>query len=325
MLHVERSQVDIEENQDIDIDSALEQEVVKLRKSGRFSPALEHKLNQLIEELKPDIQTANPQYLLSQLEISSFIDSSVPTASRKPGLSIIKKSIKLLTGWYFHYLVQQFDDFTYQLIQVLQSNEHRIRNLEQQLSRPDLPFEPLEFPAVDLAIDPVCSAIESIRSEGKIMLADAASDRLLEELSNRFDTGLVYGITLDEARAEQIASAKLDVRIRSLVNHLESLVPSSHRSIVLRGAELELSSSSLKLMALKLAATALEDEGTLLLLVHQPPAARYGPKIAARAAIFGEPWPTGAWIEATYHFGFFTREVGLKSDLSLLICQKKHD
>ncbi len=288
------------------IERELDAELAKLRRSGALPPSRERMLNDLSSELTPDLGNEPFENRLARVEASSYLDLAVPTASRKPGLSLIKRGLKAGMHWYLNYLVQQLNNFSYELIGLLEGVDARIEALERAggpRSAPALPPR-VSFDDPDLVTDHLVSLVAGEHPSAPVLVTEPARGDALLRLSRQIDPDLVYGVTSDPEEADRLSAAGLDARLSATSRHLERLAPQSHAAIVLRGAEIELTPSFVKEAILELAYAALSPGGTLAILHHEPSALERSGTLRAWAAVEGSPWPAGAWTAVCQRSGW---------------------
>jgi hypothetical protein len=106
----------------------VEAEVRRLRASGTFPPTVEAELARSFARLSP------PNTL-----DATYIDAEVPTASRLPGGTTLKRLLRSLLGWYMAVLVQQVNRANAALVGAIQELGTRLDVLEQDAISPRPP------------------------------------------------------------------------------------------------------------------------------------------------------------------------------------------
>ncbi len=297
------------------IERELAAELTRLRRSGALNPTVERMLNDLSADLAPGIANEPLSQRLARMEASSYLDLAVPTASRKPGLSLVKRALKAGMHWYLNYLVQQLNNFSYELIGLLESVSTRIEALEAKAMPISSPPPGLAFDDPDLITDHLLSLIPGNLGSNTILITEPGRDQALLRLAEQADPDLVYGVTPDPEEADRLFAAGLDVRLVAVTKHLESLAPHTHSAILLRGAEIEFTPSFIKETILNLAWTALAPGGVLAVLHHEPSAVERSETLRAWAAVSGAPWPASAWMAVCERSGWKAATRRLASEI----------
>lgn len=297
------------ETQTSELRQRLEREVVKLRRSGVIPPSLEAKMNQAVNDLKPRLRFDSTKDRLFNLEATSYIDTAVPTASKRPGVTYVKRAIKAGVGWYLTYLAQQVNNFTFETVGLLNSLELRLSEQEQRLARvaPHLSLGHAtgQFPTNSLAEQAVLSLLMANQTELPILVTAAGGDHLLAELTTLLPD-LAYGQIEDPNLADDAAKTGLDIRNSELLWHLEHCGDGSLGAIILRGAELECSPVWFKRGVLSETKRVLARDGVAILVHHEPSILTSSKDLTATAAIRGEPISTEAWSILTKEAGLLT-------------------
>ncbi|MHB8190766.1 MAG: hypothetical protein ACYDHP_10200 [Ferrimicrobium sp.] len=286
----------LKKNAPIDTQALLDEELRRLRHSGTISPSYLHRIDALLSEMEPPLVSLDTETHLRRFEQASFFDIDVPTASRKPGVALVKKTIRRGISWYLNYLTQQLNNASGELINTLDRLNIRLNEVEGRLDQ-IVPINALNglvnrLPTSALATAALSDALDHITSEAPILITDADDDGLLVGApENR------YGVTLNESVADQLCAQGCDVRVASLEHHLERIAPGSLASMVLRGTELEFSPTWLKHRLLAVAHDAIASGGVLHLLHHDPEILALDPALGAAASLRSAPLPEPAWRE----------------------------
>ncbi|WP_298209081.1 hypothetical protein [Ferrimicrobium sp.] len=297
-----------------DLRERLEREMVKLRRSGVIPPSLEARMGEVMNELKPRLRFDSIKDRLFNLEATSYIDTAVPTASQKPGVSYLKRTIKAGIGWYLTYITQQINNFTFETVGLLNALELRLVEQEQRLDRiaPHLALGQAfgRFPANALTEEAALEALTRSPIDQPILVAAAEQDQLLKRLTIGVPD-LAYGQIEDPVLADRAATEGLDIRNSSLLWHLEHCADASLGGIVLRGVELECSPIWFKRAALAEARRIVIDGGPILLIHHEPSILATARELNAIAALRGGPITAMAWT-------LLCREAGLTTATQMI-------
>ncbi len=295
------------ESQASELKKRLELEIVKLRRSGVVLPSLEAKLAQAVNELKPRLRFDSTRDRLFNLEATSYIDTAVPTESKKPGVAYVKRAIKASVGWYFTYITQQVNNFNFEVVGLLNALELRLVEQERRLARiaPELELRTVRdhFPADEQADEVVLEILAHSPFTRPILVTEAGADQLLARLEQRHQD-LAYGLEEDPALADDGATQGLDIRNHALLWHLEHCGDASLDAIVARGVALECSPVWFKRVVLTEIARTLTPDGCALLIHHEPTILTQSPALTAVAAIRGAPISTEAWHLLAHDAGF---------------------
>jgi hypothetical protein len=266
-------------------------------------------MNQAVNELKPRLRFDSTKNRLFNVEATSYIDTAVPTESKRPGVSYVKRAIKAGVGWYLTYITQQVNNFTFETVGLLNALELRLSEQELRLARlaPQVSLGRTsgQFPANALAEQAVRAQLMARQTELPILVTDAGGDNLLADLTALLPD-LVYGQIEDSNLADHTAKDGLDIRNSSLLWHLEHCADGALGAIVLRGTELECSPIWFKRGVLSEAQRVLAADGVALLIHHEPSILAASRGLSATAAIRGEPISAAAWTILADEAGFRT-------------------
>ncbi|WP_276945345.1 hypothetical protein [Ferrimicrobium acidiphilum] len=313
------------EPQTSELRGRLEREVVKLRRSGVIPPSLEAKMTQAVNELKPRLRFDSTKDRLFNVEATSYIDTAVPTDSKRPGVTYVKRAIKAGVGWYLTYVTQQVNNFTFETVGLLNALELRLSEQELRLAKiapqVSLGHTSGQFPANILAEQAVRAQLLDRQNEQPILVTDAGGDRLLAELTALLPD-LVYGQIEDSDLADRSAKEGLDVRNSSLLWHLEHCADGALGALVLRGTELECSPVWFKRGVLAETRRVLAADGVAVLIHHEPSALALSPELSATAAIRGEPISVAAWAILADEAGFSSSTETIDVDTAVTRLQR---
>src|SRR3954471_3792077 len=141
--------------------------------------------------------------LLEQADRGSFVDVDVPTASRLPGVSLVKKTLRKLMSWYLRYVAQQVSVFAASAVSAMRLLGKRVDALEAATPGADPTVrEASRRAAAPPELSPFADAITAhLRGAGgRVLVAECGDGSLVRAL---LDTGLdAYGCDHRLALAE---------------------------------------------------------------------------------------------------------------------------
>ena len=218
----------------------IDEEVRARRASGDFPADMERELDRLFAQYVPAATSADDLGgLIAAAHRTSFIDPEPPTtASRIPGVGLLKATEQRLLGWYFRFFAQQITGFAHTVTQAVEALTKRVdtlassvqgnqRALEQELRRLHT-LAPVDIgPLVDDLIAHLVGA------NGRVLVLEAGTGALVRGLAER-DID-VYGIDESIERAATMAADGLDVRDDEPLLHLRAVGSGSLGGLVLAG------------------------------------------------------------------------------------------
>jgi hypothetical protein len=266
------------------------------RLRSHLPPSLERQLREALNELEPLLGARALRDRLRRLAGSAYVESDVSHASRKPGLALVKRAVKLATSWYVHAIVAQVNQFAFESVATLEAVALKLSELERRLEAVE-PLRPalartISLPWPEGTPRAVVDVLRELEPGSRVILADATADATAMELAR---AGLdVLGASLDPASADELAANGIEVRLVGLAELLRTLAPGSVDAVVLRGAELEFADAPAKRALLR---AAREASRTLVAVAFFEPAHLLASEeLAAEAALRPGPLPTGAWL-----------------------------
>jgi hypothetical protein len=282
-------------------------------------------MTQAVNELKPRLRFDSTKDRLFNVEATSYIDTAVPTDSKRPGVTYVKRAIKAGVGWYLTYVTQQVNNFTFETVGLLNALELRLSEQELRLAKiapqVSLGHTSGQFAANSLAEQAVRAQLMDRQIELPILVTDAGGDHLLAELTALLPD-LVYGQIEESNLADRTAKGGLDVRNSSLLWHLEHCADGALGALVLRGTELECSPIWFKRGVLSETRRALATDGVALLIHHEPSVLASSPELNATAAIRGEPISAAAWAILANEAGFSSSTETIDVDTAVTRLQR---
>ena len=109
----------------------IDDEVAARRASGDFPPGMERDLDLIFARFAPAIVASDDlDALLEQADRGAFVDVDVPTGSRLPAVSIVKRVLRKLMAWYLRYIAQQVSVFASSTVGALRLLGRRVAALE---------------------------------------------------------------------------------------------------------------------------------------------------------------------------------------------------
>ncbi len=244
----------------------IEQEVARLRAEGKYPPSLLAKVRAVYNATLPTGAAGGAKDFRSSfrlLDRNAYIDIYVPTDSRKPGVALVKRTIRSLVAWYLTYITQQFNNFASRLMHVIGILDARLSRLEE--TGGENAWSELAWigPTSGLAAQSILAGpIQDALTEvpGRVLVLECGEGKLLSTLRR---SGLsAYGI---DERAELLDTAErsgLEVRHVSASEHLAGVAPGSLSGLVLSGV-VDRSGAHVRVSLLRQAAAALAKGGIL--------------------------------------------------------------
>ncbi|MBW8824804.1 MAG: hypothetical protein JF603_00415 [Acidobacteria bacterium] len=295
---------------DIDFEAVLrdiDEEVRARRASGDFPAEMERELDRLFAQYVPVATSADDLGgLIAAAQRASFIDPEPPTtASRIPGVAVLKTAEQKLLGWYFRFLAQQVTAFAHVSSQALETLAKRVDALaastqgaqvalEREVRRLDA------LPPADLGDAVEIAATHLTGATGRVLVVEAGDGALVRSLAG-IDVD-VYGIEPSVERATALAADGLDVRDDAALLHLHSVAPGSLGGLALCGCIDRLPLDG-QLELADLAAEVVAPGAPVVVLGRSPDAwGRLNPVEADLAP--GRPLRAATWAHLLTHRGF---------------------
>lgn len=213
----------------------IEREVRRRRANGDFPPSLERRLDRLFERFVPaGSDRASFPEALRRADREAYFDIEVPTASERPLVPLVKRTLRRLMAWYLNYLVQQLVRFSSSTVRVLHLVDDRLSRLERAVSLLGAGLEsselerslveargsrwPLAEAVAELA-PAVVGALEG--TAGRVLVAECGDGRLLADL---VAAGIdAYGVDDAAVLVDRVAADGLDVWLEPPLEHLASV------------------------------------------------------------------------------------------------------
>ena len=215
----------------------IDEEVEARRASGDFPPGMERDLDLVFARFAPATTSGDDLgALLEQADRGAFIDVDVPTASRLPAVSFVKRFLRKLMSWYLRYLAQQVSVFASSVVGALKLLGRRIDQLEASTPGADPAVRdasrraatPTDLGAVAAVV------VEHLRgTSGRVLVAECGDAAIVRALA---DAGVdAYGCEPRLSLAEAASVAGLDVRPDEVVDHLRNIEHEALGGLVLAG------------------------------------------------------------------------------------------
>jgi hypothetical protein len=163
---------------DLDLDRVLreiDEEVRARRASGDFPPGMERDLDLVFAQFAPPTLTGDDlEALVQAADRAAFIQADPPSASRIPGVALLKRVELKLLGWFFRFLAQQVTAFAGITVQALRQLTERVGALEHASPAANPALAHLAKAAV--SSPPLDAALDAIGPvDGRVLVPDAAA------------------------------------------------------------------------------------------------------------------------------------------------------
>lgn len=253
----------------------IESEVARRRAAGDLPRSLERELDAAFERFIPvgasdmDGEIAGA---VAELDRAATVDAAVPTASRRPGVALVKRILRKLMGWYLTYVAQQVSLFGCGAAHSIRLIARRLAVLEAEARRsaPVAPPPPnFRFPDLaeweQLVLDRLSDA------KGRVLHAECGDGELLRAMAAK---GIdAYGVEPRGGAADALAAEGLDAWPDEVLAHLGAVSPGGLAGLVLSGC-VDRMQRPAQGRLVELAAKVLAPGGTLVLVSATPRAWR---------------------------------------------------
>jgi len=298
----------------------IQREVRRRRANGDFPPSLERRLDRLFERFVPaGTDRASFPEALRRADREAYFDIEVPTASERPLVPIVKRTLRRLMAWYLNYLVQQLVRFSSSTVRVLHLIDDRLSRLERAVSLLGAGLESSELerslveargdrwplaPAVAELAPAVVAALEG--TAGRVLVAECGDGRLLADL---VAAGLdAYGVDDAAALIDRVATAGFDVWLEPPLEHMASVGPGGLGGAVIVGFSDRLALDAKRHLVDELARV-VEPGGRVVLLGPVPEAWRTLVGDVEADLSPGRPLSPATWSFLLTHAGFDVAEL----------------
>jgi hypothetical protein len=276
----------------------IDEEVRARRAKGDFPPGMERDLDLVFARFAPvAVHGDDLDGLISAADRTSFIDPDLPTESRLPAVSIVKRVERKLLGWAIRYLTQQVTAFGGVVVQALKLIGRRLERLEEVSAGADPALLGSAATAAAGRLDDVVAGhLAGLR--GRVLVAESGDGSLLRRLEE-LD---VYGVEPRGDLAESAALTGLDVRNDAVLDHLRLVEAGALSGVVLTGV-VDRSPVGAQVAMLEHAARILGPGGRLAVAATSPSAWGVDNPVEADLAP-GRPLHPATWVHLLEQLGF---------------------
>jgi hypothetical protein len=209
----------------------IDEEVRARRAKGDFPPGMERDLDLVFARFAPvAVHGDDLDGLISSADRASFIDPDLPTESRLPAVSYVKRVERKLLGWAMRYLTQQVTAFGGIVVQALKLIARRLERLEEVSAGADPALLGSAVTASALRMDDAITA-HVAGLQGRVLVAESGDGALLRALAE-LDA---YGVEPRADLAESATLGGLDVRNEAVLDHLRLVEAGALSGVVLTG------------------------------------------------------------------------------------------
>ena len=294
------------------IQRQLEDEVSQLRALGKYPPSLLARVKKYYATLLPPGSSTTAHDFDAAFKLTdrvAYIDIDVATASKKPGVAFVKRSLRILMAWYLNYVVQQFNNFSSNLIRLLGIVDARISRLEERFQTTE--FEPLGLMSTTSSIDAQRDmSVDVVKiltgTKGRVLVAECATGQIIGALC---EAGIdAYGIDTRSRYLDQLELQNIEVRNAETIEHLAKIGQSSLQALVLSGIT-DRSSNSDRIAALFQAKRVLAQGATLLVVCVGQDAFAQLENHLERDLSPGRPYSPQTWLAIAEYLTFVNVEI----------------
>jgi hypothetical protein len=283
-------------------------DVDERRRTGDFAPGLERELDAVFARFAPPAAVGNDlDAVLDRAERAAFIDVDVPTASNRPGVPVVKQTLRKAMAWYLRYVAQQVSAMGGALVRADRILAARIATLEASVpgANPNVAAEqaalhpqPLTDAVTAAVADALADALHGV--VGRALVATCGDGSLVEAL--RAGGVDAYGTEPRRALIAEALRRGTDVRDEGALEHLRAMESGALGAVVLvdvvdtepLGAQLAMADA---------AARAIAAGGTLVVVASNP--AWWGRADPVRADLApGRPLYAQTWAHVLRQRGF---------------------
>ena len=283
----------------------IDEEVAARRASGDFPPGMERDLDLIFARFAPAMTSGDDlDALIEQADRGAFVDVDVPTGSRLPAVSIVKKVLRKLMSWYLRYVTQQVSVFAGSTVSAMRLIGKRVDALEAATPGADPAVRDASRraappPELSPFADAVLAQLRG--ASGRVLVAECGDGALVRAL---VDAGLdAYGCDPRLALSEAASLDGLDVRPDEVLDHLRAVDHEALGGLVLAGAVDRLPIGS-QLALADLAANALVTGGRLAVIGTEPDAWGRTTSVVDADLSPGKPLHAETWAHVLGARGF---------------------
>jgi hypothetical protein len=283
----------------------IDEEVAARRASGDFPPGMERDLDLIFARFAPATTSGDDlDALLEQADRGAFMDVDVPTASRLPAVSIVKKVLRKLMAWYLRYVAQQVSVFATATVGALKLLGRRVAVLEASTPGADPAVrEQLTRAASVPDFADVATTVSTLFASitGRVLVGECGDGALVRQL--KAAGADAYGCDPRLALAEQATLAGSEVRTDDLFDHLGAVDHEALVGLVLAGV-VDREPVGRQLALADLAATVLATGGRVAIVGTQPDAWGRTTSIIDADLSPGKPLHAETWVHLLEERGF---------------------
>jgi len=281
----------------------IDEEVRARRAKGDFPPGMERDLDLVFARFAPvAVHGDDLDGLISSADRTSFIDPDLPTASRLPAVSFVKRVERKLLGWAIRHLTQQITAFGGVVVQALKLIGRRLERLEEVSAGADPALLGSATTASTNRLDDVLAA-HLAGVQGRVLVAESGDGALLRAFLD-LD---VYGVEPRADLAESAALGGLDVRQEAVLDHLRLVEAGALSGVVLTGI-VDRAPVGAQVALVEHAARVVGPGGRLAIAGTSPSAWGIDNPVEADLAP-GRPMHPATWVHLLEQLGFATPAV----------------
>jgi hypothetical protein len=294
----------------VDLDQVLreiDEEVRARRAAGDFPPDLERELDLVFARFAPAVPTGDGlDGAIDAADRAGFINVDVPTASRLPGVSFVKKSLRKLMSWYLRFLAQQVSAFSAAVVGALRLIGVRLDRLEAATpgANPVLADEARRVgpPPQTAHFEPLALQVFD-GVTGRVAVIESGDGTLVRRL---VEAGVdAYGVDPRVELVDAAVTSGLEVRHDEGRDHLDAVADGALAGVVLAGCVDRLATGA-QLELLERAADALGDGGRIVVVGTTPAAWARSTDVIATDLSPGRPLHAETWAHLLERRGFLT-------------------
>ena len=302
----------------------IDEEVAARRASGDFPPGMERDLDLIFARFAPAMTSGDDlDALIEQADRGSFVDVDVPTGSRLPAVSIVKKVLRKLMSWYLRYVTQQVSVFASSTVSAVRLLGRRVVALEAATPGADpavreAPRRAAPAPELHAFADAITDLLRG--ASRRVLVAECGDGALVRAL---VEAGIdAYGCDHRLALAEAASLAGLDVRPDDVLDHLRAVDHEALGGLVLAGAVDRLPVGS-QLSLADLAAAVLATGGRVAIVGTEPDEWGRSTSVVDADLAPGKPLHAETWAHLLQERGFRVDEPRRGSPLYLVTAARE--
>ena len=282
----------------------IDEEVEARRASGDFPPGMERDLDLIFARFAPAMTSGDDlDALLEQADRGAFVDVDVPTASRLPAVSLVKRFLRKLMAWYLRYIAQQVSVFATSTVGAMKLLGRRVAALEATTpgadpATRDASSRAAQPPDLMSLADAIVRHLDGV--SGRVLVAECGDGALVRRL---VDAGIdAYGCDPRLALAEA-AGLTVEIRHDDVIEHLRAVDHEALAGLVLAGT-VDRVPVGIQIAVADLAAGALAGGGRLALVGTDPDAWGRTTSVVDADLAPGKPLHAQTWAHLLAERGF---------------------